>query len=168
MRRSATLVRNMQIVLQQLGQLLFDSIPTILLFVLLHFYLKRVLYRPLQQVLRQRSERIEGRLEAARKLVEQAETALAGYEATLRARRIENYRQVEARRQAALALGQQRLAQSRHDSAQAAVHARVELAAQTEEARRHLQSSADVLAGQIVNQMFSHATRPAAAPGAGA
>jgi F0F1-type ATP synthase membrane subunit b/b' len=159
----------MQLVLQQLGQLLFDSIPTIILFVLLHYYLKGVLYRPLQETLRQRSERIEGRLEAARKLVEQAEQKLAGYEAALRARRVENYKQVEARRQAALTLGQQRLAQARHDSAQNAVQARVQLAAQTGEARRNLQASADMLAGQIVSQVFAgNAGRPAAAPGAGA
>jgi F-type H+-transporting ATPase subunit b len=159
----------MQLVLQQLGQLLFNAIPTIFLFVLLHLYLKRVLYRPLQEVLRQRSERIEGRLEAARQLVEEAERKLAGYEEALRARRVANYKQVEARRQAGLALGQQRLAQARHDSAQSAVQARVQLAAQTEAARRNLQASVDTLAAQIVQQVFtSRAGRPAAAPGAGA
>ncbi len=158
----------MQIVLQELGQLLFDSIPTILLFVLLHFYLKRVLYRPLQQMLHQRSERIEGRLKAARELVEQAEQKLGGYEAALRARRVENYKQVETRRQAALAAGQQRLAQARHASGQAAVEARQHLAAQTEEARRSLQASADVLAGQIMSQILGGARHPAASPGAGA
>ncbi len=159
----------MQVVLQQLGQLLFDAIPTIILFVLLHFYLKRVLYRPLQAVLSQRTERIDGRLAAARALIEQAEQKLAGYEAALRARRVENYKHVEARRQAALALGQQRLAQARHQSGQAALEARQQLAAQSETARRSLQAGAEVLAGQIMTQVLGGgARRPAVSPGAGA
>src|SRR5665213_3512809 len=114
--------------LQQLGQLLFDSIPTIIIFVLLHVYLKRVLYRPLRQVLGARTAHIEGRLEAARQTVAAAEQKLAGYEETLRQRRIESYRGIEARRQAALGEGQALLATARHEAAQALVHARQELA----------------------------------------
>jgi F-type H+-transporting ATPase subunit b len=150
---------------QQLGQLLFRSIPTILIFVALHFYLKWVLYRPLQATLAARAEKIEGKLAAARQTGEQAAKRLAGYEEALRQKRIEGYHRVEARRQEALGLGQKQLADARHQAARAMVEARQHLAAQGEATRAHLQATAETLAGQILGQVLS-GRQSASTPGA--
>lgn len=140
--------------LQKLGQLLFNSIPTIILFVLLHFYLKRVLYRPLRQVLAARAARIEGRQEAAQKLLAEGEAKLASYEDSLRQQRMENYRHIESRRQAGLAESQKALVEARQKAAQALVEARQQLAAETAQVRAQLQGSAEELAGQIMTQVL--------------
>lgn len=152
--------------LHQLGQLLFDSIPTILLFVLLHYYLKWMLYKPLRATLAARAEQIEGRQATARRLLQSAEQKLADYEENLRARRAENYKLIDARRQEGLKLAQQHLADARQQSAQAMAQARQKLADETSQAHAQLRGAAESLAGQIMTQVL----RPAheKAPGVGA
>ncbi|MGH9394333.1 MAG: hypothetical protein ACRD01_14700 [Terriglobales bacterium] len=154
----------------QLARLLLGSIPTIIIFLLLHFYLKGVLYRPLRRVLAARHERIEGRQAAASALVARAEQKLAGYEEALRHRQLANYKQIEAQRQKALAEGQSALAAARHQSAQALVEARQALAAQSSEVRAHLQGAAAALADQIMAQVLAPVLqrRSAGNPGVGA
>src|SRR5690348_1817140 len=131
--------------LHQLGQLLFDSLPTIIIFVALHYYLKRVLYRPLVGVLKAREERIGGRLAAAQATVAQAEHKLAGYEEALRQRRVENYRHIDAQRQAALQAGQNLLSEARRQSSEALMAARQRLAAENAQAKAELQASVETL-----------------------
>jgi|SRR6185437_4070973 len=155
---------------QQLARLLLGSIPTIIIFLLLHFYLKAVLYRPLRKVLSERHARIEGRQAAAASLTTQAEQKLATYEEALRQRQIANYKQIEAQRQAALAQGQAALDQARHQSAHGLVEARQALATQSAEARAHLHAAAEALADQIMAQVLSPAMhrKSAGHPGVGA
>jgi len=153
----------------QLGQLLLSSVPTILIFVLLHFYLRGVLYKPLRQMLSARAARIEGRQATARQTLTQAEEKLAGYEAKLRQRRQENYQRIESQRQAGLAVSQTNLTEARKQSAHALLEARQQLAGETATARVQLQAGAEALAGQILQQMLTGGgvTRQTA-PGAGA
>ncbi|HUX67839.1 MAG TPA: hypothetical protein VMV31_10160 [Terriglobales bacterium] len=142
--------------------------PTILVFVLLHFYLRAVLYKPLRRVLAARRERTEGRQEAARQMLAQAEAKLAGYEAALRQQRQQNYQRIEGQRQEGLALSQTKLTEARKQSAHALVEARQQLAAETAVGRVQLQAGAEALAGQIVQQMLGGGATPRTAPGAGA
>ena len=155
--------------LHQLGQLLLASIPTIIVFVLLHYYLKRVLYRPLQQVLSARRERIEGKLQAAQATVALAEQKLSGYEEALRQRRMENYRHIDAQRQAALAAGKDVLGEARQRATATMVAARQRLAAENEQARAELQASVETLSGQILEQVLRSApVHSVSSPGVGA
>jgi F-type H+-transporting ATPase subunit b len=142
---------------QQLGQLLLHSIPTIIIFAALHFYLKRVLYRPLRKVLAARSERIEGKLAHAQQTLAAAESKLAEYESALRERRLAGYRSIEAQRQAAIAAGQTQLHDARHQTAASLVAARQELATESAQAKVRLQESANTLATQIMNQVLGKA-----------
>src|SRR5260370_39018544 len=81
--------------LHQLGGILLRAVPTFVLVVLLHFYLKAVFFNPLKQVLRQRYEATEGaRRLAEASLVKAAERA-AEYEAALRSARAETYKEIE-------------------------------------------------------------------------
>src|SRR5580698_7814712 len=81
--------------LRALGVILLDAVPTFLLVVFLHFYLKKVFFQPLEKVLRQRFEATEG----ARRLAEQALARAAArteeYEAAIRAARSEIYQTQE-------------------------------------------------------------------------
>ena len=153
--------------LYQLYNLLFDSIPTILIFVVLNFYLKRVLYRPLREVLSARGQRIDGRQAAARATLEAAEAKLAGYAAARRQQQVDDYRRIEARRRDALQASQQAMAEARHQAAEAMLAARQQLAEDNAQARTQLQGAAEAAAKQILAQVLGQA-RPAGTPGVGA
>ena len=56
----------MEETLRALGGILLKAVPTFILVILLHFYLKFIFFKPLQRVLRLRYEATEGREEAGR------------------------------------------------------------------------------------------------------
>lgn len=152
--------------LHQLGELLLGSIPTILIFVVLHLALRRVLYAPLQRTLQARTDRIEGRIEAARQQFQRAEEKLAQYEAMLREARHANYRRIEERRQAALAECQQVLDEARRQSGEAVSAAREQLVSDSARVRAQLQSEVETLAGEVAASVLGRTT--AVPPGANA
>ena len=135
--------------LEALKQLLIGSIPTIVIFLLLHAILRRTLYAPLQRVLKARRDRIEGRLDAARQLLALAETKLVGYEEALRAARHQGYAAVDARRRAAMELARKNLEQVQDEAARQIAAAREQLASDSEQIRRHLQADAETLAKEV-------------------
>lgn len=143
--------------LHQLGELLLGSIPTILIFLVLHLTLRRVLYRPLQGVLAARTERIEGRLENARQQFQLAEEKLKQYEASLRQARQENYHRIDERRRAALTECQQVLDEARRQAADAVVAAREEIAADSARARAQLQAEVETLATEVAAAVLGRA-----------
>src|SRR5690348_10440863 len=78
-------------ILHQLAELLLKAIPTFVLVVLLHFYLKFVFFKPLAKVLQQRYEATEGARKAAEQSMERAAAKTKEYEAAMRAARSEIY-----------------------------------------------------------------------------
>src|SRR5215813_5387817 len=81
--------------LRQLGGILLRAVPTFIIVVLLHFYLKIIFFKPLQQVLRQRYEATEGARKLAEASLAKASEKAAEYEAALRAARAETYKELE-------------------------------------------------------------------------
>src|SRR6266404_5962586 len=81
--------------LHQLGGILLRAIPTFLIVVLLHFYLKFIFFKPLQQVLRQRYEATEGARKLAEASLLKASEKAAQYEAALRTARADTYKELE-------------------------------------------------------------------------
>jgi len=141
----------MEATLHALSGILLRAIPTFLLVVFLHFYLKQVFFKPLDKVLRARYEATEGaRLRAAESL-EKAAAKTAEYEAAMRAARAEVYqtqerlhRQLEQEHAAQLAAAREK--------ADAAVRdAKAELAAEVANAKTTLAAQSDALAGQIAD-----------------
>ena len=85
----------MEETLHALSGILLRAIPTFLLIIFLHFYLKYMFFKPLDKVLHARYEATEGaRLRAAESL-ERAAARTAEYEAALRAARSEVYKTQE-------------------------------------------------------------------------
>ena len=85
----------MDVILHQLGELLLKALPTFILVVLLHFYLKSVFFKPLEKVLHKRYEATEGARKQAAESLERAAAKTTEYENALRAARTELYRQQE-------------------------------------------------------------------------
>jgi|SRR5581483_572790 len=140
----------MEQTVQALGGILLNAIPTIVLLIILHFYLKSVLFGPLDRVLKQRRELTEG----ARKLAEDSLAAASRkaeeYEAKLREARAAVYRQQEEIRKGWLEnqAHQVNKARERHDAAVKA--AREAIAADAVAARASLQESSKAMAEEIV------------------
>ena len=144
----------MDVILHQLGQLLLRAIPTCVLIVLLQFYLKRMFFRPLEAILKQRYEATEGARKAAEESLARASAKTAEYEAAMRAARSEVYqaheqlhKQLQERESAQITEARQR--------ADAAVQAaRADLARDVEAAKASLAKDSETLANQIADSIL--------------
>src|SRR5882724_574695 len=85
----------MEETLRALGGILLRAVPTFILVVLLHFYLKFIFFKPLQRVLRQRYEATEGARKLAEASLTKASEKAAEYEAALRSARAQTYQELE-------------------------------------------------------------------------
>lgn len=88
----------MEQTLQALGGILLKAIPTAILFGILHFYLKGMLFKPLQRILKQREELTAGARKAAEQSLALADQKARDYETKFRDARAEVYRQQEETR----------------------------------------------------------------------
>jgi F-type H+-transporting ATPase subunit b len=144
----------MEATLQALGGILLKAVPTFLLLVLLHFYLKGLFFKPLQKVLRQRYEATEGARKLAAESLERAAAKTAEYEAALRAARTEIY---QAQEQAHKRLQEGELAEltaARRRAEAAVEEARTQLAGDVETAKAGLARDSDRLADQIAESIL--------------
>lgn len=85
----------MQETLHQLAHLLLESVPTIVIFVALTFYLRQVFFRPMQRMLDERKRATEGMQELARKAFEAADSKNSEFEQALQIARAELLRERE-------------------------------------------------------------------------
>ena len=140
--------------LHALGGILLRAVPTFLLVILLHFYLKIVFFKPLEKVLHQRYEATEGARKLAEQSLEQAAAKTASYEAQLRAAKAEMYqaqeqlhKQLQEREAAAVAEARAR--------AEAAIKlAKQQLAADVDAAKTTIATDSESLANQIAETIL--------------
>jgi len=149
----------MEQTVQALGGILLKAIPTVVLLIILHFYLKSVLFGPLDRVLKQRRELTEGARKLADESLAAASRKAEEYEAKLREARAAVYRQQEEIRKGWLEDQAKQVndARERHDAAVKA--AREAIAADAASARTSLQESSKAMADQIVATVLGR--RPA-------
>ena len=102
----------MESTLAALAGLLLRAVPTFVLVLVLHFYLKFVFFKPLERVLNRRYEATEGAKRQAEASLEKAAAKTAEYEQAMRAARAEVYQAQEQLRQ--------RLEEQRKEEVQAA------------------------------------------------
>jgi F-type H+-transporting ATPase subunit b len=144
----------MDAMLHALGGILLRAVPTFLLVILLHFYLKIVFFKPLEKVLHQRYEATEGARKLAEQSLEQAAAKTASYEAQLRAAKAEMYqaqeqlhKQLQERETAAVA-------EARAHAEAAIKLAKQQLAADVEAAKTTIASDSESLANQIAETIL--------------
>jgi len=144
----------MEATLQALGALLVQAIPTIVLVILLHFYLKSVFFGPLARTLQKRREATEGARELAEGSMKRAAEKSAEYEAALQQARSAIYReQDEARRQ--WLDDQTRQVDEARTKAHEAIHgAAAAIGAEAASARRDLEGQSSELAEQIARRVL--------------
>lgn len=139
----------MEATLQALGGLLVKAIPTLLLVIILHFYLKKVFFGPIARVIEQRRQATEGVRRKAEELLARAAAQAAEYEEALRAARSELYREQEAARQRLRQQHSEAVEKAREQARATVERARQQLAAEVEAARATLEAVSRRLASRI-------------------
>jgi F-type H+-transporting ATPase subunit b len=144
----------MDAMLHALGGILLRAIPTFLLVVILHFYLKNVFFKPLEKVLHKRYEATGGARQHAQQSLERAAAKTAEYEAALRDAKTRLYhsqeqlhRELQEREAAAIAA-------ARADAEASIQDAKAKLAADVAAARTQLAADSEGLAGQIAETIL--------------
>ena len=144
----------MDAMLHALGGILLRAVPTFLLVVLLHFYLKSMFFKPLAKVLQARYEATEGARKLAEQSLEQAAAKTAKYEAALQAAKAELYRGQESHHKALQEREAAALATARQAAEGTVKQARELLAADVEAAKKSLAADSDALANQIADSIL--------------
>src|SRR5580658_3567344 len=140
--------------LQALGGILLQAIPTIVLLLLVHFYLKWMFFRPMREVLEKRREATEGARESAAAMLKQASEKADTLEAALRKARDEIYQENEETRRRWIEEQTSRLEEARHESRDLIHKAKQELEAEAETAKRSLTATAETLAEDITRSLL--------------
>ena len=148
----------MEETLQALGGILLKAIPTVIFLIILHFYLKAVLFGPLDRMLKQRRELTEGARKVAEDSLAAATRKAEEYEAKLRDARAVVYKQQEEIRKRWLEEQAQQVADARASSESAVKAAREALALDADVARKSLQESSKAVADQIVATVLGKRT----------
>jgi F-type H+-transporting ATPase subunit b len=144
----------MDATLHALGEILLKAVPTVLLVVVLHFYLKFVFFKPLKKVLDERYDASEGARKLAAESLERAAAKTAGYEAKLRAARAEVYQAQERfykemqERQAA------QVAEARRNAEQMLRAAQAQIGLEAAQAKAALAAESDALAARIAEAVL--------------
>jgi len=146
-------------ILQALGGLLLKAVPTIVLLVFVFLYLKYTFFGPLGAVLQKRRDSTEGIKEAAAKNLEMAEEKAAMYEIALKEARSEMYREHENTRRHWVEHQAHRIEEARRRAHEMIQEAGTRIDAETIEAKRGLDSSAQVLALQITEKLAAGGIR---------
>ena len=144
----------MDATLQALGGILLKAVPTFLLVVLLHFYLKGVFFNPLRKVLRQRYDATEGARKLAAESLERAAAKTAQYEAAMRAARTEIYQAQEQAHKRLQEGESAELAAARRRVEAAVDEAKALLAIDVEAAKAGLARDSELLANQIAESIL--------------
>jgi len=140
--------------LHALGGILLRAVPTFLLVILLHFYLKIVFFKPLEKVLHQRYEATEGARKLAEQSLEQAAAKTASYEAQLHAAKAEMYQAQERLHQELQEREAAALAGARARADAAVKQAKAQLAADVEAAKTSIAADSESLANQIAETIL--------------
>ena len=140
--------------LHALGGILLRAVPTFLLVILLHFYLKNMFFKPLEKVLRQRYEVTEGARKLAQQSLQEAADKTAAYEAQLRAAKAEMYQAQEQLHKGLQEREAAAVADARNHAEAAIKQAKEQLAADVEAAKNTLAADSESLANEIAETIL--------------
>jgi F0F1-type ATP synthase membrane subunit b/b' len=145
----------MEQTLQALSGILLRSIPSALLLIILHFYLKFVLFKPLQKTLKRREELTLGARQAADASLAMAERKAQDYEAKFRDARSEVYRQQEEARKVWLEDQAKQLEAGHTRASEAMAAADKRIADEVAAAKQSLVETSAQLADSIANTVLA-------------
>jgi F-type H+-transporting ATPase subunit b len=148
----------MDAILRQIGELLVNSIPTIISVLILWTAYTFLVHGKLRQVLAQRHALTEGAIERAQQEIAIAEKRTAEYEERVREARSQIYKALQAHLQRVMEERNAALAEARKNAGEMVKKARVVLEADVISAKTALEQQAIVLAEQIIVTVLKPAT----------
>lgn len=148
----------MEATLHALGEIVLRGLPTFFLLILLHFYLKRTFFAPLDKVLAERYEATTGARKQAACALALAEAKAKEYEDAIRNARTEVYKENEAVRKRWRDEQGVMLANERQKADSAIAVAKAELAGEARAARESLQAESERIADGITAAILRRAS----------
>jgi F-type H+-transporting ATPase subunit b len=150
----------------QLGQLLVQSIPTIVFVLFLVAFLNRLFFKPLSRTLDARAKATTGALAEAQEQAEKTEARLREYEHAIQAARQEIYQHREGVRREALSRRDTRIQEARGRADLMVNEAQAALEKELVQAKQELQAAADSLALEVADALFAPRVAPSGQGGA--
>jgi F-type H+-transporting ATPase subunit b len=144
----------MDATLHDLGRLLLKAIPTVVLLLIVHLYLKRMFFGPMREVLAKRREATEGARKSAEALLAKASEKTAALEASIRKAREEIYQEQEETRRGWIGEQNARLEEARRGSRDLIHQAKQQLDTEAAAAKRDLAATTAALADQIAQSLL--------------
>jgi F-type H+-transporting ATPase subunit b len=148
----------MDAILRQIGELLVNSIPTIISVLILWTAYTYLVHGKLRQVLAQRHALTEGAIERAQQEIAIAEKRTAEYEERVREARSQIYKALQAHLQRVMEERNAALAEARKNAGEMVKKARAVLEADVISAKAALEQQAIVLAEQVIVTILKPAT----------
>jgi F-type H+-transporting ATPase subunit b len=144
----------MDAMLHALGGILLRAVPTFLLILFLHFYLKSIFFKPLEKVLKARYEATEGARKLAEEGLQRAAAKADEYEKSLFAAQSQIYAAEEKRLKELHERHAAAVAQARAAAEAQIKQASAQLSAEVEQAKRTLDAQSDALAERITDTIL--------------
>ena len=145
----------MEQTIQALGGILLRAIPTICLLLIVHFYIRAMLVKPLEKVLKERDQLTSGARQAAERSLAAAGQKARDYEIKFREAQTEVYKQQEDTRRQWLADHATHIAQARAATDMKVKAARESIASEAAAARQTLVETSVALAAGIARSLFA-------------
>jgi F-type H+-transporting ATPase subunit b len=144
----------MESTLNALGGLLLKAIPTLVLLLIVHLYLKWMFFRPLSKVLAQRRASTMGLREAAEASLKNASELAVSIEGQLRQVREQIYQEQDEARRRWASDQAARLEEARIQARELVHQSKGQLQTEAEAAKRELAVSTDALAELIARSLL--------------
>ncbi len=128
--------------LKDLADLLVESVPTIIFFLFLVWYLRRVYFRPIAKILEERRQSTAGVRDLAQRALEAADQKQSEFERALQLARAQIHEDNEKLRR-----------QWAHEQTETIAKARADLDAQIENAKQDLAHESDVVKSQLDSEV---------------
>lgn len=144
----------MDAILHALGGILLRAVPTFLLVIVLHFFLKYFFFKPFDQVMRRRYEATEGARKLAEKSLALASAKTADYESAMRAAKAEVYETQEKLHKQLQEQQAAELLKARQQAEEVLKSAKADLSRDVDAAKAGLAQESDRLANEIVDSLL--------------
>ena len=148
----------MESTLHDLGGLLLNAVPTVVLLLIVYVYLRWMFFRPLQKVLAERKQATAGTHEKAQALLAKADQTASAIQEKLRKARDEIYQEQEEARRQWTSDQAAKIEQSRVNARDMIHQAQLQLESETAAAKRELAATADTLAEQVARTLLERTT----------
>jgi F-type H+-transporting ATPase subunit b len=147
-------------ILNQLGELVLGSVPTMVLFILLVAAYGFLVRRPLDRILAERRARTSGALQQARNAIAAAEVETTAYEERLRAAKADIFLARDQKLKQWYAERDAALAQVRQHTQERVRGARQEIEQSAQETRLQIVAMSDELSTLVINAVLPAGVRP--------